>query len=144
MGAWTSTSKRVQLARLRLVRPFARWANGVQKPARVTAKGYAFIVEAWWDDRSEVFLEQSKAKAEMQRKEYGGTAPRTGKEPPHGITSIPLIAKVLTSGFCDDRLDGIEILDGVFLKHPPLMRSSVTSTRRHVRSKENRGGFGQD
>lgn len=78
------------------------------------------MLEVHWDVLSEVFVKQSKAKAEKQKKKHGGTCPRAGKEPSHAITSIPLIAKLLAPGLCDDPLDSIEILDGVFFKHSAL------------------------
>ncbi|CAN0376294.1 unnamed protein product, partial [Pylaiella littoralis] len=66
------------------------------------------------------FIKQSKAKAAEQAKTFGGTCPRAGKEPPHAITSIPLIAKLLTPGLCDDPLDSIYILNGVYFKNSAL------------------------
>ncbi|CAN0431662.1 unnamed protein product [Ectocarpus sp. 12 AP-2014] len=92
----------------------------VRRPDRVTAKEYARILEAHWDVLSDIFMKQSKAKAAEQLHKFGGTCPRAGSEPSHAITSIPLIAKLLTKGLCDDPLDGIEISNGVYFKYAAL------------------------
>ena len=95
--------------------------QGVRRPTRIAAKEYSCILEdcSGNDERKE-FVERSQAKAEKQKREYGGTCPRAGKEPPNAITSIPLIAKLLTVGLCDDPWRGIEISNGVYFKHAAL------------------------
>ncbi|CAN0254918.1 unnamed protein product [Ectocarpus sp. 6 AP-2014] len=93
----------------------------VRKPARVVAKEYARILEDVLNsDEMGTFVEASRAKAAEKAKHFENTCPRTPNEPPSSITSIPLIAKLLTRGLCDDPLDGIEILDGVFFKRAAL------------------------
>ncbi|CAM9773651.1 unnamed protein product [Ectocarpus sp. 13 AM-2016] len=93
----------------------------VRKPARVVAKEYARILEDFLNsDEMAKFVEATRTKAAEKAKHFENTCPRAGKEPLHANTSIPLIAKLLARGVCDDHLDGIEILDGVFFKHAAL------------------------
>lgn len=115
----------------------------------VSSTKYSLALEASWDEESDNFMKESREKAAQKAKEFEGTCPHAGKEPPCATISAPLIASLLPYGFCVDGSDGLEILDGVIFKRSALARlntyynfTGTCSIR--VRSAEYRSGFGQD
>ena len=99
----------------------------VRKPARVTAKEYAGILETHWDVvLSEIFVKQSKAKAEKQKKEYGGHLSACGQGAAECNHADPSHRQATcTPGLCDNPLDGIEISN---FKHSAIDELERTST----------------
>ncbi|CAM9687905.1 unnamed protein product [Pylaiella littoralis] len=113
-----STPRGVTAPQVRTAGKREQTRTRLQKSVDMTE--YARVLEQAWNDIAAEFMENSREKADQKAEEFEGTCHRAKNEPPYSIASIPLIAKLLAEGLCDECSGSIEFLNGVFFKGSAL------------------------